>query len=173
MFRRWRRRNQTHWAILAIAGAYSIAAIAIGLTLNLPLIDIGTSALWGALNAGASVSIAMMLLPGAEQFAGVDTDAARVVRSQSSAPQALESRGARHIHTIAIANLAESPSNAIGANGLLARVGALYHDIGKLKKPQYFAENQAKGAFGRTSSATRARAIAVRCCMPPESCFGQ
>ena len=48
-------------------------------------------------------------------------------------------------HTIAIANLAESASNAIGANGLLARVGALYHDIGKLKKPQYFAENQAKG----------------------------
>ena len=50
-----------------------------------------------------------------------------------------------YAHTIAIANLAESASNAIGANGLLARVGALYHDIGKLKKPQYFAENQAKG----------------------------
>lgn len=143
-----RRRNQTHWAILAIAAAYFIAAIAIGLTLDLPMIDIGKSALLGALNAGASVSIAMMLLPGAEQFAGVDTDVTLLEWSDLNRPLlrrlSLEAPGT-YAHTIAIANLAESASNAIGANGLLARVGALYHDIGKLKKPQYFAENQAKG----------------------------
>jgi putative nucleotidyltransferase with HDIG domain len=44
-----------------------------------------------------------------------------------------------------MANLAEAACNAIGANGLLARVGSYYHDIGKLKKPQYFVENQVKG----------------------------
>jgi putative nucleotidyltransferase with HDIG domain len=48
-------------------------------------------------------------------------------------------------HTVVMANLAEAACNAIGANGLLARVGAYYHDIGKLKKPQYFVENQPKG----------------------------
>jgi len=143
-----RRRNQTHVAILAIAGAYLIAAIAIGLTLDLPLSDIGWSALWGAANAIASVSIAIMLIPGAEQFAGVDTDLTLLEWSDLNRPLlrrlSLEAPGT-YAHTIAIANLAESASNAIGANGLLARVGALYHDIGKLKKPQYFAENQAKG----------------------------
>ena len=40
---------------------------------------------------------------------------------------------------------AEAASHAVGANGLLARVGAYYHDIGKLVKPQYFIENQPRG----------------------------
>ena len=143
-----RRRNQTHYAILAIAGAYLIAAVAIGLTLDLPMVDIGRSAGLGALNAVASVSIAMMILPAAEQFAGVDTDFTLLEWSDLNRPLlrrlSLEAPGT-YAHTIAIANLAESASNAIGGNGLLARVGALYHDIGKLKKPQYFVENQAKG----------------------------
>ena len=143
-----RHRNQSHFAMFAIAGAYLIAAVAIGLTLDLPLIDIARSAGWGALNAVASVSIAMVLLPGAEQFAGVDTDFTLLEWSDLNRPLlrrlSLEAPGT-YAHTIAIANLAESASNAVGANGLLARVGALYHDIGKLKKPHYFAENQAKG----------------------------
>jgi cyclic-di-AMP phosphodiesterase PgpH len=143
-----RHRNQSHFAMFAIAGAYLIAAVAIGLTLDLPFVDIARSAGWGALNAVASVSIAMVLLPGAEQFAGVDTDFTLLEWSDLNRPLlrrlSLEAPGT-YGHTIAIANLAESASNAIGANGLLARVGALYHDIGKLKKPQYFAENQAKG----------------------------
>jgi putative nucleotidyltransferase with HDIG domain len=44
-----------------------------------------------------------------------------------------------------MANLVEAACNAIGANGLLGRVGTYYHDIGKLKKPQYFVENQSGG----------------------------
>jgi hypothetical protein len=50
-----------------------------------------------------------------------------------------------YAHTIAIANLAEAACRAIGANALLARVGAYYHDIGKIARPQYFVENQPKG----------------------------
>lgn len=45
-------------------------------------------------------------------------------------------------HSIMVANLAESACEAIGANGLLARVGCYYHDIGKTKRPQFFIENQ-------------------------------
>jgi len=44
-------------------------------------------------------------------------------------------------HSLVVANLSESASEAIGANALLARVGAYYHDIGKLLKPDYFVEN--------------------------------
>lgn len=46
-------------------------------------------------------------------------------------------------HSLQVANLAETAAGAIGANGLLCRVGALYHDIGKMENPGYFTENQA------------------------------
>jgi len=45
-------------------------------------------------------------------------------------------------HSLQVANLSEAAANAIGANALLCRVGAMYHDIGKMEKPEYFVENQ-------------------------------
>jgi len=48
-------------------------------------------------------------------------------------------------HSLQVANLAEAAAAAIGANALLTRVGALYHDIGKMLKPEYFVENQRPG----------------------------
>lgn len=45
-------------------------------------------------------------------------------------------------HSLNVANLAEASASVIGANALLVRVGALYHDIGKMQQPQYFSENQ-------------------------------
>ncbi|MEM1268914.1 MAG: HDIG domain-containing metalloprotein [Bacteroidota bacterium] len=48
-------------------------------------------------------------------------------------------------HSLQVANLSEAACDAIGANALLARVGALYHDIGKMTKPEYFVENQQPG----------------------------
>ncbi|WHY84759.1 HD family phosphohydrolase [Neobacillus novalis] len=53
----------------------------------------------------------------------------------------MESPGTYH-HSVMVANLAESACEAIGANGLLARVGSYYHDIGKTKRPNFFIENQ-------------------------------
>lgn len=52
-----------------------------------------------------------------------------------------EAPGTYH-HSVMVANLSETACEAIGANGLLARVGAYYHDIGKTVKPHYFVENQ-------------------------------
>lgn len=48
-------------------------------------------------------------------------------------------------HSLNVANLAEAAANEIGANAMLVRVGALYHDIGKMKNPTYFTENQSTG----------------------------
>jgi cyclic-di-AMP phosphodiesterase PgpH len=48
-------------------------------------------------------------------------------------------------HSLNVANLAEASANEIGANSMLVRVGALYHDIGKMKNPKYFTENQSTG----------------------------
>ncbi len=53
----------------------------------------------------------------------------------------LETPGTYH-HSVMVANLSEAACEAVGANGLLARVGAYYHDIGKTKRPSFFIENQ-------------------------------
>lgn len=53
----------------------------------------------------------------------------------------MEAPGTYH-HSLMVANLAESACEAIGANGLLARVGCYYHDIGKTNRPKFFIENQ-------------------------------
>jgi cyclic-di-AMP phosphodiesterase PgpH len=53
----------------------------------------------------------------------------------------LEAPGTYH-HSLIVGNLSEAACSAIGANSLLARIGAYYHDIGKLNKPEYFSENQ-------------------------------
>ena len=53
----------------------------------------------------------------------------------------MEAPGTYH-HSVMVANLSESACEAIGANGLLARIGSYYHDIGKTKRPNFFIENQ-------------------------------
>jgi len=56
----------------------------------------------------------------------------------------VSSPGTYH-HSIVIGSLAEAAAESVGVNPLMARVAAYYHDIGKIKKPEYFIENQAKG----------------------------
>lgn len=66
------------------------------------------------------------------------TDHALLRQLQADAPGTFS-------HTMQVAALADAAAAAIGANRLLARVGALYHDVGKLARPQYFVENQKRG----------------------------
>lgn len=56
----------------------------------------------------------------------------------------LEAPGTYH-HSLVVSNLAEAAADAVGAHALLTRVGAYYHDIGKMVKPEYFTENQMMG----------------------------
>ncbi|WP_055437059.1 HD family phosphohydrolase [Lacinutrix algicola] len=67
-----------------------------------------------------------------------DTNSKLLKRLSNEAP------GTFH-HSLNVANLAEAAANEIGANAMLTRVGALYHDIGKMKNPTYFTENQSSG----------------------------
>ncbi|MCB9720767.1 MAG: HDIG domain-containing protein [Candidatus Omnitrophica bacterium] len=57
----------------------------------------------------------------------------------------MEAPGTYH-HSLVVSNLAEAAADAIGAHALLTRVGAYYHDIGKMVKPEYFTENQMMGS---------------------------
>jgi putative nucleotidyltransferase with HDIG domain len=67
-----------------------------------------------------------------------DTNTKLLKRLSNEAP------GTFH-HSLNVANLAEASANEIGANAMLVRVGALYHDIGKMDNPTYFTENQSTG----------------------------
>ena len=142
------RRDQSYlWmavTVLAISLAVATTGLAQG-TAREPLI---ASLVRGVGATVASVIAAVLLLPYAERWTGRETHLTLLEWGDLNRPLlqrlSLEAPGT-YAHTIAIANLAEAACRAIGANAVLARVGAYYHDIGKLAKPQYFVENQPRG----------------------------
>ncbi len=89
--------------------------------------------------------LASLLLPVLESLFEVTTDIRLLELSNLNNPilrrLALEAPGTYH-HSIIVGTLAEAAAERIGANSLLVRVGAYYHDIGKLKTPEYYIENQ-------------------------------
>jgi len=145
---RIRRRTQTYASIAIVAAVYALASVVSGAAAGEAAAAIGRSAVLGGINALASAALAMLILPLAERFTHSTTDLTLLELSDPDRPLlrrlATEAPGT-YAHSIAMANLCEAACNAIGANGLLARVGCYYHDVGKLKHPQYFAENQGQG----------------------------
>ncbi len=89
--------------------------------------------------------ILLIIMPFIERFFGVTTR----IRLQDLTAQEhpilrrliIEAPGTFH-HSSLVSTLAESGANAIGADGLKARIGGMFHDIGKLLKPEYFTENE-------------------------------
>src|SRR6185503_6928724 len=83
-----------------------------------------------------------------ESVTHITTDLTLLELSDPSRPLlrrlSLEAPGT-YAHSVAMANLVEAACNRIGANGLLGRVGCYYHDIGKVKNPMFFVENQIPG----------------------------
>lgn len=144
-----RRRLRLYVTISVIALASALASAGIGLSLGWDAREIVYSLFAGYGNAIACVSLAMLLLPVAEAATRQTTDLTLLELADPSRPLlrrlAFEAPGT-WAHSVSMANLCESACAAIGANGLLARVGCYYHDIGKLHRPLYFVENQARGA---------------------------
>lgn len=142
---RAKHRNGLVWAGLAVscinfASIFGLELISSGgwlSSLNTSLWGIGSGLLSGIFLVGT--------LPIWENLFGVVTPIKLVELANPNHPilkrLLMEAPGTYH-HSIIVANLAENAADAIGADGLLARVGAYYHDIGKLKRPFYFRENQ-------------------------------
>lgn len=103
---------------------------------------------YGVTSSLLSAILTIGLLPFFETVLGILTDMKLLALSNPNQPLLrkilTEAPGTYH-HSVMVANLSEAACEAIGANGLLARVGAYYHDIGKTRKPQYFIENQMNG----------------------------
>jgi len=100
---------------------------------------------WSAVGSLLGVVVSFGSLPFFEQFLGALTPVRLIELSNPNQPLLrrllMEAPGTYH-HSVVVSNLAEAAAEAVGANGLLARVGAFYHDIGKLQRPFFFVDNQ-------------------------------
>jgi putative nucleotidyltransferase with HDIG domain len=140
-----RRRSDFYWIVVAmVAGAF--AAIAgIGLIDIAPSEEILTDLLAAGGMSVMSVFIVAVVLPLFEFGFKITTDIQLLelgdLNQRLLKSLLLEAPGTHH-HSALTANLAEIAAEAVGANPMLARVAAYYHDIGKLKSPKYFAENE-------------------------------
>ena len=147
------RRFKTRTSLLLAGGVSGlVGAASFGLLLLLygttPSLSTVYNLLYvigGGLVAG---TVALGLLPLAESAFDFLTDFRLAELSNPSSPLLqrllLEAPGT-YQHSLIISNLVEQAVTNIGGNALLARVGALYHDVGKLKRPQFFVENQFSG----------------------------
>ena len=143
-----RRRAQTLVFVAIITGAYAVTLLAMSLLGERSAVEFAGSMMWAGLPAAASAILAMGLVPVFEWTTGITTDQTLLEWADPNAALlrrlSLEAPGT-YAHTINVANLAEMAANAIGAHGLLCRVGLYYHDVGKVLKPHYFVENQPEG----------------------------
>ncbi|HEX8097966.1 MAG TPA: HDIG domain-containing protein [Pyrinomonadaceae bacterium] len=144
---RYRERQSVTLAGLVVGGVNSLMAVAViafaqqPLTLNTILLALACGLVGGLLAAVFTAGG----LPINESMFGVLTDVKLLELSNADLPVlgqlAMRAPGTNQ-HSHAVGQLAEEACRAVGANPLLARIGALYHDIGKLAAPDYFVENQ-------------------------------
>ncbi len=119
--------------------------LTVGFMTNTSFGDVFTHSLWSAAGALLASLLCVGLDPIVESAFHLATSSKLLELSNPNNPLLrrllMEAPGTYH-HSIIVANLAEAAAEAIGANPLLARAGAYFHDIGKLKRPLYFKENQ-------------------------------
>jgi putative nucleotidyltransferase with HDIG domain len=143
---RIRSRTRLVYIGLVAAAVALPTTLGAGIMLGQPLSSgLVLDGLWfsgGALLAGLFMTA---LLPFLENWFGLQTDISLLELSDANHPllkQLVQRAPGTYNHSINVASIAEAAAEAIGANGLLCRVGAYFHDIGKMRKPEYFVENQ-------------------------------
>lgn len=140
-----KHRTQIFRSLMYIFAGYTAAICFDGLQRAVPFAEMGTELLYAFANAVLSPILTFGLLYFFERLFGIDTDLTLLELSDFNQPLlrelAARAPGTFH-HSIAMGTLAEAAATAIGANSILARVGAYYHDIGKIAEPESFIENQ-------------------------------
>ncbi len=137
------------------AGAIAVAGTAIVTAYRLPFNDldlIGLATLAGAamVNGLASAGITLLLQHILAQQLGLTTALQLLDLARPDTPLLqyfLRNAPGTYQHSLQVSNLAEQAAEAIGADMLLVRVGALYHDVGKALNPAFFIENQIPGSI--------------------------
>jgi hypothetical protein len=152
---RVRRRSRLLRAGFLSGAAVLVTALLTGIIpirLDLPLLsDWQAPSLAAGLALGTGILTAVLVsgfLPALEQLFRITTGISWLEMADLNHPLlkrlSLEAPGTYH-HSLAMANLAEACAERVGANPALCRVGAYFHDVGKLVKPGYFTENMLRG----------------------------
>ena len=140
-----RKRSQIFLAGFAIAIANFLSLAGLGLLNNTAKDVMLQDGVYGMINGIISSALVIVMIPVFEYAFSLITNVTLLELSDLSNPLlkelTIKAPGTYH-HSILVGNLAEEACNAIGANSLLARVGAYYHDIGKTEKAEYFVENE-------------------------------
>ncbi|MFQ5707601.1 MAG: HD family phosphohydrolase [bacterium] len=133
---------------LAICGAYVFSIGTVEFVKHTTFMNILPYWYDGIINGFLSPILAYGLMIIIEYVFRIPTDSTLLELSDLNKPLlrqlAIRAPGTYH-HSLLVGNLAEAAAEAINANALLTRVGAYYHDIGKMEKPEYFVENQKGG----------------------------
>ncbi len=140
-----RRSDMTAASLLAtLVGVMAVGAVI--LASDTLLVDVMLRRIFMILlNGLLCLLIVPALLPWLEKLFGITTDIQLLEYSDLNHPllrRLAMAAPATFAHSLQLGQVAEAAADAIGANGLLARVCAYYHDIGKQSKPEYFTENQ-------------------------------
>jgi cyclic-di-AMP phosphodiesterase PgpH len=134
---------------IGIVNIVCLASLDILRQVPLRFADMADQVILALLSGTLAAALASMFLPALETIFKIVTDVRLLEMSNLNAPVlrrlSVEAPGTYH-HSLMVATLGEVAAESIGANSLLARVAAYYHDLGKLLKPEYFVENQAYGS---------------------------
>ncbi len=146
--RQLRTRSQLFTTMFALIGASILVVIGLALFKNYSLDKVENDLIFLIINSVAAPIITYGLIGLLEMVFNVTTDLTLIELLDFDHPLLKrlqrEANGTFN-HSIVVGNLAEACADAIGARALLCRVGAYYHDIGKMTHPEYFIENQFLG----------------------------
>ena len=138
-------RQQVLLSGIITATANIAIILSVGFMTNTSMREVFSNALWSGGSALLSAVLCIAFDPLLESIFHLATPTKLLELSNPNHPLLrrllIEASGTYH-HSIIVANLAEAAAEAVNGNPLLARAGAYFHDIGKLKRPLYFKENQ-------------------------------
>lgn len=140
-----RRRIQVIKSVMFIVLGYIVTISITEIIQFSTLQEIGSHFLFGSVNGIFSPILTYGLIVSIETSLDITTDLGLLEMADFNHPllkRLSKEASGTFSHSITVGNLAEAAADAVGANALLTRIGAYYHDVGKIVKPEYFIENQ-------------------------------
>jgi putative nucleotidyltransferase with HDIG domain len=143
--------HKTHHRSTIVLAGLTVSIISVMIIISFGMIyntenrELATNALYGLIGGILSAVLTIGTLPFLEATFDIITPIKLLELSNPNQPllrRLLIEAPGTYYHSILVGNLAEAAAEEIGANSLLCRIGAYYHDIGKLKRPYFFKENQ-------------------------------
>jgi hypothetical protein len=139
------KRAQLFMSVAKVIGAYLLVYVALSIIHDASFSGVESSKLLQFAASGALTLFAYPIVFLFEKIFSLVSDISLLELTDTNSPllrRLSEEAPGTFQHSLQVANLAEMGALEVGANALLARAGGLYHDIGKLKNPMYFIENQ-------------------------------